>query len=306
MNADIKAAQVNLRLSPAMKAAAEKAAALDHRSLTSLVEKALATYLQSQPSLEAWHDRSRSRALRLVAEHKIEERYRRSFVTRSYQIKTAEAEIVPPHQLQNKLRLVSQELDKHFSVGIFYPYTRSELLPYFNSDSDLKRGATDEVLECFGFPPVLFSLEFWRISGAGFATDIRPLFEDRPNFVDRGLEPGRWFCPFMAVRDLAVIVYHAQQFAKEFPSAERVEFRCEWSGLLEREIADPDPQHGWLPGKFSRVDHRVTTGEWALRDLHSSWPQIIGSLVGPVIRLFDPEFPCSPEWIRSEALRFKR
>jgi len=44
----IKTAQVNLRIEPALKAAAEKAAAADQRSLTSLVEKLLADYLKKR------------------------------------------------------------------------------------------------------------------------------------------------------------------------------------------------------------------------------------------------------------------
>jgi len=42
----LKTAQVNLRLEPKLKAAAEKAAAKDHRSLTSLVEKLLTEHLK--------------------------------------------------------------------------------------------------------------------------------------------------------------------------------------------------------------------------------------------------------------------
>jgi hypothetical protein len=42
----VKTAQVNLRLEPKLKAAAEKAAAKDHRSLTSLVEKLLTDHLK--------------------------------------------------------------------------------------------------------------------------------------------------------------------------------------------------------------------------------------------------------------------
>jgi hypothetical protein len=48
----IKTAQVNLRLEPKLKAAAEKAAADDHRSLTSLVEKLLTEYLREQGYLK--------------------------------------------------------------------------------------------------------------------------------------------------------------------------------------------------------------------------------------------------------------
>jgi hypothetical protein len=42
----IKTAQVNLRIEPALKEAAEKAAAADQRSLTSLIEKLLTDYLK--------------------------------------------------------------------------------------------------------------------------------------------------------------------------------------------------------------------------------------------------------------------
>jgi hypothetical protein len=48
----LKTAQVNLRLVPALKAAAEKAAADDQRSLTSLVEKLLTDYLRKHGYLK--------------------------------------------------------------------------------------------------------------------------------------------------------------------------------------------------------------------------------------------------------------
>jgi hypothetical protein len=48
----LKTAQVNLRIDPALKAAAEKAAAADHRSLTGLVEKLLADYCRKRGFLK--------------------------------------------------------------------------------------------------------------------------------------------------------------------------------------------------------------------------------------------------------------
>ncbi len=42
-----KSAQINLRITPALKEAAEEAAAADHRSLTSLVEKLLSDYIEA-------------------------------------------------------------------------------------------------------------------------------------------------------------------------------------------------------------------------------------------------------------------
>jgi hypothetical protein len=47
----IKTAQVNLRIEPSLKAAAEKAASDDQRSLTSLIEKLLIDYLRKRGHL---------------------------------------------------------------------------------------------------------------------------------------------------------------------------------------------------------------------------------------------------------------
>ncbi len=48
MTKRVKTAQVNLRIAPALKEAAEKAAADDQRSLTSLVEKLLTDHLRDR------------------------------------------------------------------------------------------------------------------------------------------------------------------------------------------------------------------------------------------------------------------
>ncbi|WP_200883981.1 hypothetical protein [Rhizobium sp. YS-1r] len=48
MAKETKSAQVNLRITPTLKEAADKAAADDQRSLTSLVEKLLTDYLRQK------------------------------------------------------------------------------------------------------------------------------------------------------------------------------------------------------------------------------------------------------------------
>jgi hypothetical protein len=53
MATETKSAQVNLRLQPSLKAAAEKAAAADHRSLTGLVEKLLSDYCRKRGLLKS-------------------------------------------------------------------------------------------------------------------------------------------------------------------------------------------------------------------------------------------------------------
>jgi hypothetical protein len=55
-----KTATLNLRISPALKEVAEKAAADDHRSLTSLVEKLLSEHLKSKGYLVSQGNPERS------------------------------------------------------------------------------------------------------------------------------------------------------------------------------------------------------------------------------------------------------
>jgi hypothetical protein len=43
---ETKTTQVNVRLTPTLKSAAEKAAAAEHRTLTNLIEKVLTDYLR--------------------------------------------------------------------------------------------------------------------------------------------------------------------------------------------------------------------------------------------------------------------
>ena len=48
-----QSAQVNLRIDPVLKAAAEKVAEAEHRSLTNLIEKLLTDYVRKAGYLEA-------------------------------------------------------------------------------------------------------------------------------------------------------------------------------------------------------------------------------------------------------------
>jgi hypothetical protein len=50
---ETKTTQVNVRLTPTLKSAAEKAAAAEHRTLTNLIEKVLTDYLRKQGFLKS-------------------------------------------------------------------------------------------------------------------------------------------------------------------------------------------------------------------------------------------------------------
>jgi hypothetical protein len=60
MQKEMKTAQVNLRIHPSLKAAAEKAADQGHRSLTSLIENVSAEYCKRKGFLKSSWKRSSS------------------------------------------------------------------------------------------------------------------------------------------------------------------------------------------------------------------------------------------------------
>jgi len=308
--AENKTSQVNLRLQPALKEAAERAAAQDHRSLTSLIEKLLADYLKDQPALEDWHERAFVRFTDILIDKKIPGDIYKKCRVLSYSIITSDGQRSNPQSLCRELQTIHQHQSNLISSpNLFYPYTRPDIAPYFTSDTRLRRGSIEEILECGLFPDkanLRGSTEFWRVSPLGLATHIRPHFEDREDFRERNLEPGKWFCPFFLTRDIAELVFHAANFSQRFPSAKAIEFRCEFSGLLEREIGDARPLVHWLPGKIARVDHRITTYEHPAIDIRNTWPDIVSALGGPVMRLFDPAFNYSADWVREQSQSFKR
>jgi hypothetical protein len=307
MSEESKTSQVNLRLQPALKKAAEKAAAQDHRSLTSLIEKLIADHVRTRPTLEAWHTRAIERFVKTVQNQQAGNRLKHGYSAHSYCIHTSTGEQLAAHELTDILRATHANLGGVFtSPHLFYPYTRKELLPYFTFDDQLPYGSADEILEFAGDASIMSWLEFWRLSPAGLASNIRPHLEDSPEFEERALKSGSWFCPYFLTRRLTEIVRHAVTLSRRFASAEAVAFRCQWTGLQDREIADPDPSIRWSPGKIARTGHRVSVVEWSTKDLEGQWAQVVCALGGPVMRLFDPAFDYSPEFIERQVPRFRQ
>jgi hypothetical protein len=300
MPAETKTTQVNLRLTAALKAAAEKAAGRDHRSLTSLIEKLLTEYLQTTPSLDDWHERGRARFLRLAVEHKLADKSAKGAAAKSFCINTAHGDHIAANRLGRELQLIHGELGSRFKhAAYFHPYTRRGLVPYFTADSELNHGG--EILECFAPTPLVEATDFWRVAPAGAAFDMRLYTEDRDAFRQHGFEPGKWFSPYFLTRDLEVFVHFAELLAARFPAAATIEFRCEWHGLVNRHAAAGEPGRFWPPANISRTDHCITRGEWPVALLRSAWPDIVSTLGGPVVRLFDPTFDYSPDWIKSQS-----
>ena len=308
MPVESKTAQVNLRLSSLLKARAEKAAAQDHRSLTSLIEKLLADHLQGRASLQSWHRKAQSRFEELLLKRggAAAALMPRSFRAMSFAISTADGAEFEPQNLLQIVRSLPEKMRGVFlDPNLFHTYTKHELEPYFTDDADNNR----EILESALFPDVAIisdTVDFWRVAPTGFATHIATYHEDDDARRRQVRKDGsKWFWPYRLIRELHELVLHAHLLAVSLKSAESVEFRCEWWGLGGREIADADPGIHWTEGKIAREDHRVTRGEWAVEELRHT-PDVVSALAAPVLRLFDPSFDCSAEWAGEQTPRFKR
>jgi hypothetical protein len=308
MSADVKSSQVNLRLSPLLKARAERAAARDHRSLTSLIEKLLSDHLRGRVTLENWHLQAQARfdtlaVTRGQASLITPRRYR----ALSFTIHTADGYEIKASDLRETVSTVVQPMRTALTPQLFHVYSKPDLAPYFTSDTAPNiLGDKGEILESALFADVANSTDFWRVNPGGFATHIRPYREDREGTRSgAGHGPGQWLCPFYVIRDLYEFVLFASLISTRFEGAESVEFRCEWWGLKGREIADADARVYWSEGKIARDDHRVTTGEWQTGEL-AHQPDIVSALASPLMRLFSPDLDCSPDFVGGQTRRFRQ
>ena len=116
-------------------------------------------------------------------------------------------------------------------------------------------------------------------------------------------EPGRWLSPVTVIRETAELVRHARAFAKRFPTASTVSFRCTWKGLNGREFTDFNPGVYWSPGRRATASERTVTGEWPAVQLGAAWHNIVAELGCPVLHLFGFT-ECSPEFVAGLAPRF--
>jgi hypothetical protein len=259
-------------------------------------------------ALKRWHERADARFIELGRERKASPDALQGRLDLSYAVRTGDGQLLDPSYIIELLREVNREVHDLFnSPLLFYPYMLPQIAPYVTEDPESGQGSRD-LLECAVFedmPLITRRTDFWRVSMDGLATHVRPFWEDREDMRKHSKrEPGSWFCPFYMVRSLAELTRHARALAAKFAAADAVEFRCEWHGLANREVFDPRPFIDWFPGKIARADHRVTTGEWSIAEL-VVWPRIVSTLGAPVMRLFNPDFDFSPEWVAQNEPRFR-
>jgi len=282
----------------------------ERTTLVGMFDSLLRANPQQKPTdlFKHWHERTDARFVELATKRKAPPYVLRSRIDLSYAIHAADGQLLDPRRLIETLRQINQEV--HDLIGsplLFYPYTRHEILPYFIEDSESGQG-NREILESAIFPDtsvLVGTIDLWRVSLDGLATHVLPFWEDREDVPQHSKrEPETWFCPYYMVRSLAQLIRHARALAERFSEAETVEFRCEWRGLEKRQVFDPRPQIHWLPGKIAQADRRVTGGNWAVAEL-AAWPRIVSTLGAPVMRLFDPSFDFSPEWVAQQQSMFR-
>lgn len=288
--------QVNIRMDPELKAAAEAAAAADRRTLTSWIEKMIIDQIARQATLSEWTTSTRIRFLRALFEAGHGRVLQPGAMAMAYTIKYPGEFGIEPARLVLELQDINFKMAQLIRNPHFlHIYTnRRELRPYFRGDETLPK--VDEILECCITPDEAGTIECWRVSRFGQVAEVRPFREDADSLNKHlGREPGTWFSPRFMTSRLVDLVMHAAVFSHKFPGAERIEFRCEWSGLAERELAELNMEHAWDKGQIARASERVSTGEWSVVDVRHSPYAIVRALGGPVLRMFNPVFDYLPD-----------
>lgn len=218
----------------------------------------------------------------------------------SYALITDNHETLDPDQLVDVLRQVNREATDRVNTGwsLFFPFDRQPINPYFTSDPNV-RNLGDEFLEAnltterdgLGARDT----DMWRVSPEGLASIIRPI---RLDYLNHEKWSDRFFSINEAARHVGEIVRHAQGLAQHFDSATEVAFLCEWRGLADRTLGDPN--HDWNP-RLARVATKATRGTWPLGDVVSDWPKVVAELIAPLARAFGTDLKLGRGWVEAES-----
>lgn len=208
---------------------------------------------------------------------------------------------IPIGELRPILEEINNEVRDTVWTGwsMFYPFTRPEIAATVHPENP--DGTGDDLLETNLIANWQFDTsmpDFWRVTPDGRATLVRGYREDV-----RLEEPGAWLSPVTVLRETAELVRHARAFARHFPTASTVKFRCTWTGLNGRKIRDFDLSIYWSPGRIATADKRITSGEWPVVKLNTDWHKIVAELGCPILKLFGVDF-CSAELVARMAPRF--
>jgi hypothetical protein len=278
----------------------------ERSAILSAIDAALRGSTTTQPpaqdSLKTWHDAAHTAFMQDIDQYNAPEEFKKMHWQLSYYIERADGSRIDPDKLIEVLRQVNGEVHDLVDTGwsMFYVFTKQGIAPSFVTDAASGQGESDFV-ECRLMrdpEPVLTAYDMWRISPDGYATIIRPYWEDTHAVGTNN--PETWFSPRLLARELAEMIRHARGIAERFDSPVSVTLRCEWYGLSGRVIWDP--WGVWWPDeRVATSDQRITTGSWPVSMLENGWPEIVAQLAAPVIRAFPSDFKMSADWVRGQS-----
>jgi len=221
-----------------------------------------------------------------------------NFVQLSYLIKDKKEARIPVHELLKAIEKINRAVRDTVRYGwsMFYPFTRPEIQSRFMTDASVDNGETDFVQTSLIENGESDHLDFWRISPDGRASLIRNYHEDRftrPKEIAGG---GKWFDPWLQIRDITELVRHARAYAEELPEVEEICFEIEWKGLRSRTTATANSER-YIRPYVSQADQRVVFISVPYAEVIGDLPGVVSKLYAPVHRLFDPHFNVSIQWI---------
>lgn len=225
----------------------------------------------------------------------------------SYMITTEDDETIPPDALRRVLDEVNNEVRDVVWTGwsMFYPFSRDEIAPVVMPENE--DGSGVEVLETnlIGKSRTAHH-DFWRVSADGRASVVRAYGEDSPGACKyRNLSAGEWLSPETVLRDTTELVTHARLLSTRYAAATRIKFRCNWSGLAGRQLADFDQRISWGSTRPASADARAVEGEFSVAQVTADWETVVADLGCPVLRLFNLN-GCGPELIKKIVPRFRK
>ena len=276
----------------------------DRQSLVGMFEHVLNPTPQ-QPvidDLRLWHDNTAAAFARVVEREQLQwsTPLVDNYAQYSYALVLDQHEIIPEGELLDALQRVNARVRDLVWTGwsMFYPFQREGIAPYFIHDAAPEDVAVVEAQLLGGRRLTASSPDFWRVSNDGKASIIRPYGEDRSSYP---LGPGRTISPEGTTAEIAEIVRHASEMAALFQSVRAVRFRCEWRGLVGRTFRG---EH-WNFGGAPRTDRVVSAMEFPLLSLSNEWPMVVSTLIGRLVRAFDPRLELEPLWVERQSSHFR-
>lgn len=256
--------------------------------------------------LLAWHKAARSAFMALTPRSPMAESLAKRHYALSYGFDLIRPEMLEHAQLAERLRRTVFDVQTQFRSGwnMFDPPYRRNVQARFVLDPATGDEETDflETAWLRARNPD-HTADFWRVSPRGLATIIRGYAEDvpQPN-AQPPIKPGTCLSPDVLTQEVAELVFHARAFSRLFAGVRVVTFRCEWWGLADRELFDPDSR--WPHKGPALGDHRVATLQVPLPRLVEAWPEVISFLIAPVLRAIEPNLVLDAEWVRNQAPRW--